>query len=127
MFQASELIVSERRRDGRTQTLVLGEWEGVCSKLTTTWNYSDVAGAHYAFVAAHGTIAFSFRKLLANRQQFLAPRLGRLGIRHLEVFERIEDDLGDDQPGIPLSSAGTTYQGARSVLVALRHCSYAFM
>jgi hypothetical protein len=38
VFQASELVMSERRRDGRTQTLVRGGWQSVCSKLTTTSN-----------------------------------------------------------------------------------------
>jgi hypothetical protein len=56
VFQASELVMSKRRRDGRTQTLVLGEWESVCSILTTTSNYSGIVEGYYASAVARRRI-----------------------------------------------------------------------
>jgi hypothetical protein len=56
VFQASELFMSERRRDGRMQTLVLGEWASVCSILTTTSNYSGI-------VEGHGTSGVARRRI----------------------------------------------------------------
>ena len=56
VFQASELVMSERRRDGRTQTLVIGEWERVCSILTTTSNYSGIVEGHSSDAAVNSLI-----------------------------------------------------------------------
>ena len=40
------LEVKRHLRSMRTQTLVLGEWESVCSILTTTSNYSGIVEGH---------------------------------------------------------------------------------
>jgi hypothetical protein len=56
MFRTIGLVVSERRRDGRTQTLVIGEWERVCSILTTTSNYSGIVEGHSSDAAVNSLI-----------------------------------------------------------------------
>src|SRR5208283_2983206 len=49
------------------------------------------------------TLALQF---LADGRQFTSARRVRFGIRHSKSFERIEDDPGNDQLGIPLVIGG---------------------
>ena len=56
-------------------------------------------------------VDFLLLELLADRLQFLVAFRGRLGICHVESFERIEDDLGYDQPGVLLVVGGNDIPG----------------
>src|SRR5208337_919363 len=74
--------------------------------------------------ASARSAAPSLGQLLADRLQFALTFGARFRIAHLQPFERVEDDLGDDQVSVLLVvGAGTMYQGASLVLVALRHSS----
>src|ERR1039458_3118834 len=46
------------------------------------------------------------REPLADQRQFAPAFRGGPGVRHLETIERIEDDLGNDQPRIVLVVRG---------------------
>ena len=43
---------------------------------------------------------FSFLKPFSDREQFLPALFGRFGVSHIEPFERIEYDLGYNQPSV---------------------------
>ena len=50
-------------------------------------------------------------ELFADGLQFLAPRLVRFRIIHPELFQRIEDDLRNDQPGVLFVIGGDDIPG----------------
>src|ERR1035438_5193555 len=53
----------------------------------------------------------SLREQLADRFQFPPPFCGGLGICHLKFIERIQDNLGNNQPGILLIVGGNDVPG----------------
>ena len=57
------------------------------------------------------TSEFSFREPLADRQQFPPALCARFRIGHFESFERIEDNPGNNQPGILLVVGGDDIPG----------------
>ena len=65
--------------------------------------------------------------MLADRVQFLLTISAHFRIAHLQTFERVEDDLGDDQPCVFLVVGGNDKPGriisarrAEAFLVGLR-------
>ena len=69
-------------------------------------------------------------QLFADRLQFQAALLRGLGIRHLESLERIEDNSGNNQPGVLFIISGNNIpgrvMGAGRVQAILKGLSVAF-
>jgi hypothetical protein len=62
-------------------------------------------------------------EFFADGFEFQPTLCGGLGIGHLKFIEGIQDDLGNNQPGILLIIGGNDVPGTCWVLVAFRQAS----